>query len=222
MPTKRVTPGYRRNEIDERAEAVFLHRRSGGQINRALASKLAEQGYTDASGFPLSTQTLRDDYARYVECQQLFHRDTHQSFGTLQIMRLERNMQILDKYLEIFDVDLNPDIGENGVPLVSPGQIFQVTALAKEIRQSIDSISKLTGSNAPTEVIVTQRLESEVQNILAILRQGLSDEIFQEVAQCLAKGVGLARERAQVVGEEMTVPGYQLVEGSGGPEEEEE
>lgn len=214
MPAKRVTPGYRRNNIEERAERVFAHRRAGGQIDRKFAIALAEDGYSDPNGFPLSLRTLRDDYNRQVESQQIFHRETHESFGTLQIMRLERNMQVLDKYLEIFDVELDPETGENGLPLISPGHIFQVTALAKEIRQSIDSISKLVGANAPTEVIVTQRLESEVQNILAILQQGLEEEIFQLVAQCLAKGLGLARERAMVVGDDMAIAGWTEAEES--------
>lgn len=213
----RVVPGSKRDQLDERAESVFNHRRAGGRLNRAFAKKLAADGFTDPHGFPLELSVLRRDYARYVEHQQIFHRDTYESFGTMQMLRLERNIEILDKYFEAFNIDIeDPNLDANGFPLVPPGLIFSVTSLAKEIRQSIAEISKLVGANAPTEVIVTQRLENEVQSILAILRQGLSDEIFQEVAQCLAKGMGLARERAQVVDDGMQLPqGYAMVEGEG-------
>ena len=215
----KVVPGSKRNEIEERAQLVFDHRRSGKQIDRALAKELAGRGFTDPSGFPLEVRVLQDDYRNYVKHLTIFHKETYEHFGVLQMMRLERNMEILDKYLDVFNVEPDPETNEAGLPDIKPGHVFMVTSLAKEIRQTIAEISKLTGSNAPTEVIVTQRLESEVQSILAILRQGLSDEIFQEVAQCLAKGMGLVRERAQVVDDGMIVPGYQL-EGDGEDEED--
>lgn len=211
MPRKRVTPGYRRNNIDERAELVFKHRLSGGQINRALAVKLAEEGYSDPNGFPLSTTTLRDDYERYVKSVQIFHRTTFESFGTLQIMRLERNISILDKYLELFDVEPDPESGDDSIPIVAPGHIFSVTALAREIRQSIDSITKLVGANAPTEVVITQRLESEVQQMVSMLQQGLPEDVFTQVAQCLAESMGMVKERI-VSDEPGAIAGYEVLD----------
>ncbi|MEM9985344.1 MAG: hypothetical protein AAF804_09630, partial [Bacteroidota bacterium] len=119
----------------------------------------------------------------------------------------------LDKYVQVFNVEPDPETREDGLPDIKPGHVYMVTSLAKEIRQTVAEISKLTGSNAPTEVIVTQRLEDEVQNILTILRQGLSDDTFQEVAQCLAKGMGLVREKAQSE-ESGVVPGYRVLDES--------
>ena len=204
----KVVPGSKRDQVEERAKRVFEHRRGGGSINRQLAVKLAAEGFTDPFGFPLTTETLCNDYREYVKYEENFHRETYQSFGTLQRMRLERNLSILDKHMEVFDVEPDPELGVAGVPIIPPQHIYMLTTLAKEMRQTIAEISKLTGSNAPTEVVITQRLESEVQNILAILRQGLEEDVFQQVAQCLAKGLGLAKERAMVVDDGMEIPGW--------------
>lgn len=80
---------------------------------------------------------------------------------------------------------------------MKPSQVRMLTLLAKEARQTVESISKLTGVNAPVEVVVNQRLQSEVDTMISVLRQGLDDETFQKVAQCLEKGLDLARERAE-------------------------
>lgn len=204
----KVVPGSKRDQVEERAKRVFEHRRGGGSINRQLAVELAKEGFTDPYGFPLTVETLCNDYREYVKHEEIFHRETYQSFGTLQRMRLERNLSILDKHISVFDVEPDPELGAAGVPIIPPQHIYMLTTLAKEMRQTIAEISKLTGSNAPTEVVITQRLESEVQNILAILQQGLDEEVFQLVAQCLAKGLGLAKERSLVVDDGMAIPGW--------------
>lgn len=197
------------DHMDRRAELVFEHRRKGGQINRKFAAELAKQGFGTAHGLPLDTVTLYQDYQRYVKHLTIFHRETYEHVGTLQLMRLETNMELLNRFVDA----VTPEEGADELP--APGQIFMAINLAKEIRQTVAEISKLTGSNAPTEVIVTQRLEDEVQSILGILRQGLSDETFQEVAQCLAKGMGLVKEKARTQ-EEGVVSGYRVIdEGDG-------
>ena len=193
--------------LEQRAQLVFDHRRAGGQINAKFAAELARKGFKDKWGSPFSVETLRQDYQRYVKHLTIFHRETYESFGTLQLMRLESNLDLLNQFVAA----VTPEEGETQLP--APGQIFMAINLAKEIRQTVAEISKLTGSNAPTEVIVTQRLEDEVQSILGILRQGLSDETFQEVAQCLAKGMGLVQERAQTQ-ESGVVPGYRVMDGA--------
>ena len=171
----------------QRAQLVFDHRRAGGQITREFAQELAEQGFATKEGNPLSVSVLHDDYQAFVKNLTVFHRETYQDQQTLQLVRLEGNLEILNEMVQELRDDAEADTAN-----IRP---VKTVLVLRELRQTIESISKLTGANAPVEVVVTQRLESEVEMILGILRQGLTDEEFQKVAGCLAKGMGLVRDK---------------------------
>ncbi|MFG6105394.1 hypothetical protein U2F10_24280 [Leptothoe sp. EHU-05/26/07-4] len=173
----------------QRAQLVFDHRRAGGQITREFAQELAEQGFATKEGHPLSVSVLHDDYQAFVKNLTVFHRETYQDQQTLQLVRLEGNLEILNEMVQELRDDAEADTAN-----IRP---VKTVLVLRELRQTIESISKLTGANAPVEVVVTQRLESEVEMILGILRQGLTDEEFQKVAGCLAKGMGLVQEKAR-------------------------
>ncbi|MFG6105342.1 hypothetical protein U2F10_24015 [Leptothoe sp. EHU-05/26/07-4] len=173
----------------QRAQLVFDHRRAGGQITREFAQELAEQGFATKEGNPLSVSVLHDDYQAFVKNLTVFHRETYQDQQTLQLVRLEGNLEILNEIVQELRDDAEADTAN-----IRP---VKTVLVLRELRQTIESISKLTGANAPVEVVVTQRLESEVEMILGILRQGLTDEEFQKVAGCLAKGMGLVQEKAR-------------------------
>ncbi|MFG6105326.1 hypothetical protein U2F10_23935 [Leptothoe sp. EHU-05/26/07-4] len=173
----------------QRAQLVFDHRRAGGQITREFAQELAEQGFATKEGNPLSVSVLHDDYQAFVKNLTVFHRETYQDQQTLQLVRLEGNLEILNEMVQELRDDAEADTAN-----IRP---VKTVLVLRELRQTIESISKLTGANAPVEVVVTQRLESEVEMILGILRQGLTDEEFQKVAGCLAKGMGLVQEKAR-------------------------
>lgn len=84
---------------EQRAQLVFDHRRSGGQINREFAQHLAELGFANKDGQPWSTECLHHDYQEFVKHITVFHRETYQHQQTLQLMRLEHNLSMLDKLL---------------------------------------------------------------------------------------------------------------------------
>ena len=174
---------------EQRAQLVFDHRRSGGQINREFAQHLADLGFATKEGKPFSVETLHHDYQEFVKHLAIFNRETYQHQQVLQLMRLEHNLKVLNAYIE------SVKSGDEENPYrMHP---MQMVRLLGEIRQTTEAISKLTGANAPVEVVVTQRLESEVETILGILRQELTDEEFQKVAGALAKGMGLVRDKAR-------------------------
>ncbi|MFG6104911.1 hypothetical protein U2F10_21780 [Leptothoe sp. EHU-05/26/07-4] len=178
---------------EQRAQLVFDHRRSGGQINRDFAQQLADQGFANKDGRPWSVECLHHDYQEFVKHLTIFHRDTYQYQQTLQLMRLEHNLNLLNGYIQAFTLDPG---SEKGLADLKPSHVQMLTLLAKESRQTVESISKLTGANAPVEVVVNQRLQGEVDSIVSVLRQGLDDDTFQQVAQCLAKGMDLVQEKA--------------------------
>ncbi|NEZ62999.1 hypothetical protein D0962_09420 [Leptolyngbyaceae cyanobacterium CCMR0082] len=190
----------------QRAQLVFDHRRAGGQITREFAQELAEQGFATKEGNPLSVSVLHDDYQAFVKNLTVFHRETYQDQQTLQLVRLEGNLEILNEMVQELRDDAEADTAN-----IRP---VKTVLVLRELRQTIESISKLTGANAPVEVVVTQRLESEVEMILGILRQGLTDDEFQKVAGCLAKGMGLVQEKArgkELVGVEGVVEEVEVV-----------
>ncbi|MEM0980405.1 MAG: hypothetical protein AAGH78_09035 [Cyanobacteria bacterium P01_H01_bin.58] len=173
----------------QRAQLVFDHRRAGGQITREFAQQLAEQGFATKEGKPLSVSVLHDDYQAFIKNLTVFHRESYQHQQTLQLLRLEGNLEILNELVQELRDDAEADKAN-----IRP---MKVVLILKEIRQTVEAISKLTGANAPTEVVVSQRLEGEVEMILGILRQELTDEEFQKVAGALAKGMGLVRDKAR-------------------------
>lgn len=204
MPAK---PAKSQQEhIEQRSQLVFEHRRKGGQINRKFAIELSKDGFDDGHGFPVSTDVLFADYQRFVRNQVIFHRKTYESFGTLQLMRLESNLELLDSFVEDFKESREEGYSEGKFRFV----LRDALSVLKETRETIGEISKLVGANAPTEVVITQRLESEVQQMVAMLQQGLPEDVFTQVAQCLAKGMGMVKER--VISEEPgAIAGYEVV-----------
>ena len=134
---------------------------------------------------------LQDDYQEMVKHLTIFHRETYQYQQTLQLMRLEHNLGMISQYIQRFQLD-----SEDAE--IKPSTIRSLGILSKEVRCTVEAISKLTGVNAPVEVVVSQKLQHEVDTLIAILGQELDRDTFQRVSQAISTGMAKVKGKAEL------------------------
>ena len=188
-------PGTRKrlkeNEIAIRRQLVFEHFMAGGMINEELADKLAEEeGVSKKDGTPYSVSTLQRDCKEFLEARAA---ETRENFQEYQQVLLDRyNAQAFRLYKLITNLYEEQESFQK-----SPYALKYANSIVKaetEFRNVNMAIATLLGSNAPIEQIVTHNLNSQIESILIVLKQGLGEDMYGQVANVLHNAMGLSQQ----------------------------
>lgn len=198
------------SEDTKRSEILRLlvdRRIQGLPINQEFATEIFNLGLTKPDGEAYTSQGLSQIFTRSLNKQAEENRANFQSYQELQKLRLERLLQKTMEKISDYENQSPVSTGE-------AGEYVEIThkdyiAYIKETRAIIAELSKLTGANAPIELMVTARLEKEVKLISDLIQECLPEESFNEVAGILAHAMGESSNR---LGESERVRKAEIVE----------
>lgn len=175
---------------DNKAELMRLltkHRMKGKEIDEDFAAILDEQhGLRNDKNERYTVRSLKTQFNRYMKTSAEETRENFEGYQELQKKRLEHLLSL------VMD-ELDPEGTERTEQYVMTHKAF--AGYIKEARQLISELSTLTGANAPVEILVAGRIQTEVQLIHEALEQNLPEELYSKVAAVLSHAMGLSTER---------------------------
>ena len=174
-----------------KAECIRLvtrHRLNGNEIDEDFAAVLYEQhGIKNEAGDPYTVASLKNQFTRYMKTSAEETRANFEGYQELQRRRLEMLLSKVTAQLD--EDDDNRAAGEYGLTHKSR------MGYIKEARNIISELSTLTGANAPVELLVSGRIETEVNLIFEVIKDCLPEETFNQVAAVLEHSLGLSNNR---------------------------
>ena len=173
---------------EELIRLLTKRRLRGLEIDLEFAAVLDEQhGIRNDQNKRYSVRSLKHVFTRYMSKSAEETRETFSGYQELQKRRLE---SLLAKVLDEIDPDTFTE-SDDRYPLTHKDR----TAYLKEARNIIAELSKLTGANAPVELLVSGRIESEITLIFEAIKEHLPEDRFNEVATVLKHVMGLSEQR---------------------------
>lgn len=172
----------------ELTRLLTRHRLNGKEIDEEFAMELYERhGIRTDKNKPYTVVSLKNQFTRYMKSSAEETRANFEGYQELQRRRLE---MLLSKVTAQLDADDdNRAAGEYGLNHKSR------MGYIKEARNIISELSTLTGANAPVELLVSGRIETEVNLIFEVIKECLPEETFNQVAAVLEHSLGLSNNR---------------------------
>ena len=173
---------------DDLIRRLTKRRMRGLEIDNEFAAYLDEQcGIRNDENKRYSVRSLKHIFTRYMSKSAEETRENFSGYQELQKLRLE---DLLNKTLDEIDPDVSTESSDRYV-LTHKDR----AAYLKEARNIIAELSKLTGANAPVELLVSGRIESEITLIFEAIKEHLPEDRFNEVALVLKHVMGLSQQR---------------------------
>ena len=179
------------SEIVEQRKSELLrlvtkHRMMGNQIDEDFAAVLDElHGIRTETGERYTVRSLKNQFTRYMKTSAEETRENFEGYQELQKLRLEN---LLSKVFNELEGDT-----ERKDTYVLTHKVF--LGYLKEARNIISELSTLTGANAPVELLVSGRIESEITLIHQAMKEYLPEDTFSQVAKVLEHVMGLSNHR---------------------------
>lgn len=178
----------------EMLRLVTKHRMAGNEIDENFAAILYEKhGIRNSDGGRYTVSSLKNHFTRYMRKAADDTRENFSGYQELQKMRLERLLSIAMNELDTDDsIRESYDDDESGrYALTHKSKIGYI----QQCKSIIAELSTLTGANAPVELLVSSRIQTEITIMHDALKSHLPEDTFAQVAAVLEHIMGLSQQR---------------------------